>query len=84
MGRFPNDPEDWSYLQKPEDFRSDMRWAIFPLPIIRGLVLWLTGRDPAVARRQRQIDEEQMRSAARLEEAEHEAYRQIGETHPPT
>ena len=80
VGNAPeNDPADWSYLHTPEDFQSDMRWSSFPLSIIRGLVLWLLGKDPVAERRQRQIDEEQVRSAARLEEAERDAYRHIGE-----
>jgi hypothetical protein len=72
----------WSYLPYPEDKRNDMRWALFPFSIIRGIIAWVTGKDPVTERRQRRLAEDQTRSATELAEAEKEAYRHLGHDHP--
>ena len=75
-------PEDWSHLRYPQDTGSDMRWALFPFSLIRGVATWLLGADPVAARRQRRLAVDQRRSATELADAEKEAFRSLGERRP--
>jgi hypothetical protein len=74
-----NGPEDWSYLHRSQDFRRDMRWAVFPWALIRGISTWIRGKDPVEERRQAQLAREQSQSAERFAEPEREAYRSLAE-----
>lgn len=75
MGETPNNPEDWTYLEYPNDDRRDYRWAGFwPLPLIRGLLTWITGRDPLAERRRQELARQQAANHARMEEREKDAY----------
>ena len=73
-----NGPEDWSYLHRSQDFRRDMRWALFPWSLIRGLATWIRGKDPVEERRQARLAREQSESADHFADPEREAYRSLG------
>jgi hypothetical protein len=73
-----NGPEDWGD-QYPASEAADLRWALPGFAILRGLVTWITGRDPVVERRRRELAREQSQGLLRYERLERDAFRRLGE-----
>ncbi|HET6965908.1 MAG TPA: hypothetical protein VFH58_14130 [Acidimicrobiales bacterium] len=72
-------PEDWSAYQRyPADPRSDLRWAFLPLALLRGIITWVTGKDPVAESRHRRLARDQAEGAAKYEAIERSAYEHLG------
>lgn len=76
-------PEDWGVANYVGDDRVDSRWAsLLGLLSIRGLITWVTGKDPVLERRRQQLAEEQIANARRYEDLEQEAYQHLHDGEP--
>ncbi len=73
-----NGSEDWSYLHHPPDDAADVRWALLPLALVRGVTAWITLRDPNVERRRRRLARDQAQGEVKYEALEKEAYECLG------
>lgn len=49
-----------------------------PFALLRGIITWITGRDPIVERRRRQLAREQADGQARYDALEREVYDHLG------
>lgn len=73
-----NGPEDWDYQQYPVDDATDARWALPVFALCRGIVAWVTGRDPVLERRRQNLARQQAENTAKYASLEEAAYRHLG------